>query len=164
MEKILTVKPWIILLSLIILSIFSETIFGKILYCIWFLLFIYWTLGIGKSLFEKLKDKSILNLKRFQTQIFFAVIYMIVILIFSKKGYEINVENFTEYGWKVFIIIPLHLFFMYSIIHSIYFLSKCITTLRNKKEGFGWYMIGFWFFPIGIFIIQPRIIKLLNND
>jgi hypothetical protein len=53
---------------------------------------------------------------------------------------------------------------MYSIIHAIYFLSKCIATLRNKKEGFGWYMIGFWIFPIGIFIIQPRIIKLLNND
>ena len=37
------------------------------------------------------------------------------------------------------------------------------SVLRNQKEGYGWYMLGFWFFPIGIWIIQPRVIELLEK-
>ena len=160
--NLLTIKPWVIFLSLIILSIFSNTVFGNILMIIWFILFIYWTKTVGENLYNKLNDKSILNLKRFKLQIAFVVIYMLIILS-TRNGYEINSENIAEYGWKAWVIIPLHLTLMYCMIHTIYFLSKCITTLRNKQEALGWYMLGFWMFPIGIWIIQPRIIDLLNE-
>ncbi|WP_299124532.1 hypothetical protein [uncultured Tenacibaculum sp.] len=129
---------------------------------IWLCLFTYWTLKVGEKLYNKLNDKSILNLKRFKIQIGFVVVYLLI--IFSTiGGYLINIKNMTQYGWKVWLIIPLHLILMYTMIHTIYFLSRCITTLRNKKEGYGWYMLGFWFFPIGIWIIQPKIIELLNE-
>ncbi|WP_152971504.1 hypothetical protein [Lacinutrix algicola] len=162
LNKILTIKPWIIFLSIIVLSIFSESIIGIILMIIWSLLFTYWTLGVGEKLYNKLNDKSILNLKRFKIQIAFVIIYLIIVFA-SGGGYEINNENIAEYGWKAWVIIPLHLILMYSMIHTIYFLSRCITTLRDKKEGYGWYMLGFWMFPIGIWIIQPKIIELLNE-
>ncbi len=162
MNKLLTIKPWIIFLSIIALSIFSETIIGPTLMIIWLCLFTYWTLKVGEKLYNKLNDKSILNLKRFKIQIGFVVVYLLI--IFSTiGGYLINIKNMTQYGWKVWLIIPLHLILMYTMIHTIYFLSRCITTLRNKKEGYGWYMLGFWFFPIGIWIIQPKIIELLNE-
>lgn len=164
MKKLLTIKPWIIFLSIIVLSVFSETLFGEILFILWVLLFIYWTLEVGKTLHNNLIDKSILNLKRFKIQIGFAVIYLLIVSVFFNGGYEINNENINEFGWKSWVIIPLHLTLMYSMIHTIYFISRCITTLRNKKEGYGWYMLGFWVFPIGIWIIQPRIIELINND
>ncbi|MFK8059980.1 MAG: hypothetical protein AB8B78_07810, partial [Polaribacter sp.] len=136
MNKILTIKPWVIFLSLIVLSIFSESFLGNILWITWFLLFTYWTLRIGEILYNKLKDKTILNLKRFKIQIGFVVVYLILVSLFSNGGYEINNENISEYGWKAWIIIPFHLILTYSMIHTIYFLSKCITTLRNKKEGY----------------------------
>ena len=164
MKKILTVKPWSIFLSIIFISILSETAIGYVLLIIWAMLFTFWTLKVGESLHRRLNDKSILNLKRFKLQILFVVVYIIIVFSFSKNGYHITNENIDEFGWKVWVIIPMHLLLMYSIIHTIYFLSKCITTLRNKKEGFGWYMLGFWMFPIGIWIIQPRIIELLNEE
>ncbi|MCH3885053.1 hypothetical protein [Tenacibaculum aquimarinum] len=160
---ILTIKPWVIFLAIIIVSTFSETIIGDLLFGILFLLVTYWTLSTGEILYNKLKDKSILNLKQFKLQIYFVVTYLFLVFIFL-GGYEINNENISEYGWKAWLIIPLHFLMFFCMIHTIYFLSKCITTLRNKKEGYGWYMLGFWMFPIGIWIIQPRIIKLLNND
>ncbi|WP_157811824.1 hypothetical protein [Tenacibaculum sp. SZ-18] len=162
LNNILTVKPWIIFLSIIILSIFSETMIGIVLMIIWICLFTYWTLGVGEKLYNKLNDKSILNLKRFKIQIGFVVTYLLIVFL-TVGGYEINNENIAEYGWKAWLIIPLHLILMYYMIHTIYFLSRCITTLRNQKEGYGWYMLGFWFFPIGIWIIQPKIIELLNE-
>lgn len=161
MENLLTIKPWIIFISLIILSVISETIIGNILFVCWFSAFTYWTLKVGEKLYNKLNDKSILNLKRFKIQIAFVVVYLGITLAFG--GYEINNENIAEYGWKAWILIPLHLILMFSMFHTIYFLSKCITILRMKNEGYGWYMLGFWFFPIGIWIIQPKIIELLSE-
>ncbi|WP_158009597.1 hypothetical protein [Tenacibaculum todarodis] len=129
----------------------------------WFILFTYWTLGVGEKLYNKLNNKSILNLKQFKLQIYFVVIYLILISIFL-GGYDINNNNIVEYGWVAWVIIPLYFLMFFCMIHTIYFLSRCITTIRNKKEGYGWYMLGFWVFPIGIWIIQPRIIDLLNKD
>lgn len=164
MKIILTTKAWVIFLAIIIISIFSETIIGDVLFCILFLLVTYWTLSVGEVLYNKLKDKSILNLKKFKIQIYFTVIYIFLVSIFLNGGYEINNDNIVEYGWKAWIIIPLHFLLFFCMIHTIYFLSRCITTLRNKKEGYGWYMLGFWIFPIGVWIIQPRIIELLEGN
>ena len=162
LNKLFTLKPWIIFLSVIILSIFFESIFGRVLLVIWLVLFTYWTLGVGEKLYNKLDDKTLLNLKRFKLQIAFVFVYLIIVLSIS-GGYEINNENIHEYGLDAWGIIPLHLLLMYFIIHTIYFLSRCIVVLRNKKEAYGWYMLGFWFFPIGVWIIQPRIIELLKE-
>lgn len=146
------------------IKIFSKTIVGNILIILWFLLFVYWTFGVGERLYNKLQDKSVLNLKRFKTLIDFGFIYSIIVAFFFNGGYYISSDNISQYGWKAWIISPLHLILMCSMIYTIYFLSKCIAILRNKQEEYGWYMLGFWFFPIGIWIIQPRIIELLNKE
>lgn len=162
-NKLFTLEPWVLLLSIMVFSISSESIFGIAFKIIWIILFTYWTLGIGEKLYNKLKDKSILNLKRFKIQIAFVVVYILIVLVML-GGYEINNKNIEEWGWRAWVIIPLHLIVMYFIFHTIYFLSRCISVLRNKKEGYGWYMLGFWFFPIGVWIIQPRIIELIKNN
>ncbi|CAM1345909.1 hypothetical protein [Tenacibaculum crassostreae] len=160
-DKIITIKPWVMFLSMIVLSVFPDGIIKSLLFVIAFSLFTFWTLGVGEKLHSKLKDKSILNLKRFKIQIAFVVIYFLVAVFFG--GYKITNENIHEYGVVAYVIIPLHLVIMFFMIHTIYFLSKSIVVLRNQKEGYGWYMLGFWFFPIGIWIIQPRVIELLEE-
>lgn len=161
LDKILTIKPWALFLSAMLFAILAETKIGVLYMILWCGLFTYWTLRVGEELHKRLEDKSILNLKRFKYQIAFVVIYFIIVFPFG--GYEITNENISDYGWTVWAIIPLHLILMYSIIHTIYFLSKCMVTLRNKHEFSLWYMMGFWVFPIGIWVIQPRIIELLKK-
>ena len=163
MQKILTIKPWIVFIVIIVSSLLSNTKIGGIFSFILMSLFTYWTLEVGKNLHKRLIDNKKLSLKRFQYQIGYVVIYLVLTFYLFDGGYEINNENINEYGWTAWVIIPLHILLMYCMIHTIYFLSKCINQIRNKKEGYGWYMLGFWFFPIGIWIIQPRIIKILNE-
>lgn len=160
LDKILTVSPWVIFTSMILIAILSETYIGVSFMFAWFGLLTYWTIRVGEELHSRLEDKSILSIKRFKFQIAFVVIYILTTIPFG--GYEVTTENYMEYGWLVWIIIPFHLIFMFFIFHTIYFLSKCITTLRNKQEVVLLYMIGFWVFPIGIWIIQPRIIELIK--
>jgi hypothetical protein len=159
--KLITSKPRMIFLSLIIISIFSESKIGILLLIIWLCFFTFWTLIVGEKLYEKLNNKSNLNLKRFKIQIFVVIIYFVVFAITG--GYEINLENISNYGWRDWVIIPFHFILMYMIFHTIYFLSKCITLLRQKNENYGFYILGFLMFPIGIWIIQPKIIELLND-
>lgn len=163
LNQIFIVKPWIIFLSLMLVFALVETLLGQVLFLIFTILFTYWTLGIGERLHAKLDKKSPLNIKRFKFQIWYVVSYMLIILI-TMGGYEINQDNMQHFGWEFWLIIPGHLIMMYCMIHTIYFISRCITTLRNRKESYGIYMLGFWFFPIGIWIIQPRIIELLNEE
>tara|TARA_Y100000589_G_C27046747_1_gene585504 strand:+ start:71 stop:598 length:528 start_codon:yes stop_codon:yes gene_type:complete len=163
LDKIIFVKPWVMFISVFVVSLIDKTFFGIFLWVIWCLLFTYWTLRVGEELFNRLEDKSILNLNRFRYQILFAVSYILFVVIFF-GGYSINANNYDEYDSIIWIIIPMHIILMFCIIHTIYFLSKCITTLRNKNEEYVWYMLRFWFFPIGIWIIQPRIIELLKDS
>ena len=163
LDEIITVKPWILFVFAFIVSLINKTTFGILLLVIWCLLFAYWTKRVGEELFFRLENKSILNLNRFKYQILFVIFYfLLVVILFG--GYSINVSNYDQYGFIKWIIIPMHLVIMFFIIHTIYFLSKCIVILRNKNEEYLWYMLGFWFFPIGIWIIQPRIIELLKDS
>ncbi len=160
-KKIVTFKPWIVFLFAI--SIGLKNIFGIYWIIIWCSLFTFWTLNLGDILYTKLRNKSILNIKQFKLQIYYVLFYSIFIIIFFvDKNYQIDIGD-EESQWQAWAIIPLHLLMMFCIIHTIYFLSKCITVLRENNESTGLYMLGFWFFPIGIWIIQPHIIDLVEQ-
>ncbi len=161
-NKIVFARPWEILLSIIIVFSFIDTFLGEILLTLWLLVFCYWTLKVGNNLYSQLDNKSILNLKRFKYFVIFCTTYFLSIKLLGFE-YEINESNYKEFGISLWIIIPLHFLFFFGIIYSIYFLSRCIVSLRKKGENYGWYMLGFWFFFIGVWIIQPRIIKLLSK-
>ncbi len=161
LKKIVTFKPWVIFLFAI--SIGLKNVFGVYWLFIWCSLFTFWIFTLGNILYNKLSNKSILNINRFKLQIFYVLFYSIVIIIFFvDKNYQIDISD-KESQWQAWVLIPLHLIMMYFIIHTIYFLSKCITVLRDKNEATGLYMLGFWFFPIGIWIIQPQIIELIEK-
>jgi hypothetical protein len=64
----------------------------------------------------------------------------------------------------VALILPLHLFAMFCIFYVLYFVSKSLVLAEsNKPASFYDYAGPFfllWFFPIGIWIIQPRVNRL----
>ncbi|CAA0190027.1 hypothetical protein [Tenacibaculum maritimum] len=78
LDKLLIIQPWVVFISIIILSLLSNTFIGDFLWILWMLLFVYWTIRVGEKLYEQLKDKSILSLKRFKFQIIFVIIYLVV--------------------------------------------------------------------------------------
>ena len=64
-------------------------------------------------------------------------------------------------------IIPLHLFAMFCLFYCLYFVSKTFKTAETqRKVAFGDFAGEFfmlWFFPIGIWIIQPKINKMVDE-
>jgi hypothetical protein len=68
------------------------------------------------------------------------------------------------------LIVPLHLFSMFCIFYCLYFNAKALKTVEWQRpvtfSDFAGEFFLIWFFPIGVWIIQPRLNKLFdtNND
>jgi len=63
-------------------------------------------------------------------------------------------------GWFL-IILPIHFFAMFCIIYSLYFVSKNLAQAEIRRratfQDYAGYFFLLWFYPIGIWIIQPKI-------
>jgi hypothetical protein len=169
MKKILTLPAWQVFLLLIIPCFFpDETLVGTILTIIWAAFIAYCIYFLGASLYQKLPAGHDLKIKRFHFNLLFPVVYLTIVSILFRGGYEINQNDYQEYGWTLAIILPLHLFTMYCIFYTIWFIAKCIATIENNKMvGFDSYAGNFfliWFFPIGVWFIQPKVRKIFSED
>jgi hypothetical protein len=65
------------------------------------------------------------------------------------------------------IIIPFHLFAMYCLFYVLYFVSKSLVLAETSKPVSFYDYAGpfflIWVFPVGIWIIQPRINRLYES-
>ncbi|WP_100616207.1 hypothetical protein [Confluentibacter citreus] len=139
----------------IIMLVFVGVFFG------WF-----WSIAIGlqKNIPKEIKMK----VNKFKVLFFIPLIYIFLIITYiSVIFYGMGVNGFSNSGWIVAIIIPLHLFSMFCIFYSMYFVAKTIKTAElQRKVGFGDFAGEFfllWFYFIGIWIIQPKVNKLYGK-
>ena len=66
------------------------------------------------------------------------------------------------------LIIPLHLFSMFCIIHTIYFVAKAYKIAETQRavtfsDFVGEFFLA-WFFIIGVWIMQPKINTMVNEQ
>ena len=70
-------------------------------------------------------------------------------------------------GGLVGIIVPLHLFSMFCIFYCLYFVAKTFKTVELQREvsfsDFAGEFFMIWFFLIGIWIVQPKVNKMIEN-
>ena len=66
------------------------------------------------------------------------------------------------------IIVPVHLFSMFCIFYSLYFVAKTFKTVELQREttfsDFAGEFFLIWFYPVGVWIIQPKVNKMVEND
>ncbi len=169
MKKLLTLPTWQVFLLLIIPAFFpSTTLVGFILTAIWAGFIAYCVYFIGNSLYQKLPVGHDLKINRFHFNLLFPIVYIITVFIVFDGGYNINQDNYKDYGWTVAIIIPLHLLAMYGMFYTIWFIAKCIATIENNRVvGFDNYAGNFfllWIFPIGIWWVHPKVRKIFSGE
>lgn len=62
----------------------------------------------------------------------------------------------------------VHMFSMFCIMHTLFFVAKTIKIAEQQKNLPFWKYIGefflIWFFPVGVWFIQPRINKLIDSQ
>lgn len=182
MTKLLTLKHWQLfglLMGLPMLfqfitigSMFSSNdptamfYFFPIMMILFVGLFFGWFYALGTNLHKKLPATATMNLNKFKIFLFIPVVYMLFICVFI-VGMFSNISSGVEPNPAIFaVIVPLHLFSMFCIFYCLYFNAKALKTVEWQKpvtfSDFAGEFFLIWFFPIGIWIIQPRLNKLFD--
>lgn len=131
-------------------------------------LFLGWFYTLVTGLHTKLPSSVVMNLNRFKIALFIPAIYMSVISIFMAIPHA-NIS----YNWMIkpstaIIIFFLHIFSMFCIFYCLYYTAKALKSVEwQKPVNFGDFAGEFfliWFFPLGVWIIQPRINNLFTKE
>ena len=126
----------------------------------------FWSITIGLQ--KKIPLELRLNTKRFKFFFFFPLVYILFLTLFiSSAFYGLNPEKLQFGGWIVAIILPLHLFSMFCMFYIMYNVAKTIKTAELQRKVSFEDIIGeffmLWFYIVGIWIIQPRLNKLVKE-
>lgn len=173
MNRLLHLKHWQLfglMIGVMIISSFFDLATNQIVWAISMLLFVviffgwFWVLAV--NLYPKLPTDSKLNLNRFKLFMLIPSVYIIAIS-FIFGGISIGSQGDSTGGYAA-IIVPIHLFSMFCIFWCLAFVAKSLKAVELQRPvTFSDYAGEFfliWFFPIGIWIIQPRINKLFDDN
>lgn len=125
--------------------------------------FLCWFYQTGNVLSRYLPAGMEYPLRRFRTRVLFAAVYITALAAWTVAGgLELTEQGLDDPPLLVMaIIVPLHLFAMFCMFYGLYFNAKMLKTVEEQRElAFSEFSIEFfllWFFPVGIWNIQPRI-------
>ena len=134
--------------------------------------FFGWFWSVATGLQKKIPTTVKMKVNRFKVFFFIPLVYILFItlfMVFSINGLITQGAkvNSVLIGSFIAIIIPLHLFSMFCIFHTLYFVAKTFKTVELQQEvrfsDFAGEFFMIWFFPIGIWIVQPKINKMTEE-
>lgn len=164
MNKILSAKHWQIFVFLMIglfignLKIENEPTLTVILTIIGILAYSIYPLLVGHFLQDYLPRRMELNHNLFLINVFIWIsVYSVIMVLSDGKGMTFN----------GIIALPF-LYVFYALLYSLAFPAKTLKSIElNKKASFGEYFVDFIliiFLPIGIWVLQPRINKIVKSE
>jgi hypothetical protein len=130
----------------------------------------FWSVAIGMQ--ERVPSEVKMNVLRFKISFFVPLVFLVFVFSFVRTmvGRFIEGGEVPHPGMILLcfaILIPLHLFSMVCAIHTMYFTAKTFKTVEMQKEvEFMDFIAEFfliWFYPVGIWIIQPKINKMVEE-
>lgn len=64
------------------------------------------------------------------------------------------------------LVLPLHLLSIAAIFYALFTAARTLKSVELRRPaGFGEYLVDLlllWFFPVGLWLIQPRVQRLLS--
>ena len=123
----------------------------------------FWSIAIGLQ--KNIPVEIEMKVKRFKALFIIPLVYTIVFMMLIGGLFSgMFTYGFSNSTWFLVIILPLHLFSIFCIFHTIYFVAKTIRTAELQRVvTFGDFAGEFfllWFYIIGIWIIQPKVNRL----
>ena len=155
-SKISRLPSWMVILSLFTSFIISYNNFSLGLFLGIFILIWYFSIAFELNL--KVPFDVKLSIKWF----LFIIIYPYFYGIFAHFYFGSENTSSAVAG----LVVPFHIFAMFCIFYSFYFISKCLVSIEDGKSPRFDRLIGsilmLWFLPIGIWFILPRIKRALS--
>jgi hypothetical protein len=136
---------------------------------IFLLVFLGWFYSIAIGLQKLIPEEIRLNITKFKIFLFIPLVYIAILSLKMGLGFEsiINETSDESIGLFMGIIVPLHLFSMFCLFYCLYFVAKTFKTSETQKKvtfsDFAGEFFLIWFFPIGIWIVQPKINQMIKN-
>lgn len=184
MKKLLTLKHWqlfcllvvlpfvlqLIFLGIVLISMDTKWLFTLfplvILLCM--AVFFGWMYTLGTQLVKKLPPGVRMNVGLFRILLAIPVIYTTAIAVMIGFLPAMPALVSDEETMNVAeVIVPLHLLSMFCMFYILYFNTKAFRSAElRRKVSFSDFMgefFLFWFFPVGIWLLQPRISKLFED-
>jgi hypothetical protein len=120
--------------------------------------FLSWLWSLGSFLRFLVHPAQRLNAGFFLFSLIYPPLYLFSILAFFPN----------ELPLPFAVIIPLHLLAMFCMLYGLYFVSKSLALAERGGSVSFYNYVGslflIWFFPIGVWIIQPRVNRLYANQ
>lgn len=151
---------------------FNYMKFFPVIMVVFMAVFFGWLWSVAIGLQKKVPENVTLKVKKFKIFFFIPLIYTLIFMTFfivSMNGFfTSNSEpSIGLIGGLFAVIFPLHLIAMFCIFYSLYFVAKTFKTVELQHEvKFGDFTGEFffiWFYPIGIWIVQPKINKMIEE-
>lgn len=154
----------------------EQSVFGYMAFmftAMFILLFFFfgWLWAIVVGLQKKIPQPLKLKINRFKIFFFIPLIYLalfLVLIIVMMSGLSKgNMELPSSVGVVFMVIFPLHLFTVFCIFYCLWFAAKIIKTAELQQEvsfsDFAGEFFMLWFYPVGIWIIQPKINNMVTS-
>ena len=131
---------------------------------VWMLVIVGWLYAVGSTanrwLPEDLRKSEIIYKLGFCIVI--SYVFLMAVFIFPNMG--LSNEPQTPPTW----LVTIHLASMFGMFYGLWFTAKQFVTLqRNEKVKFIDYsgpFFLFWFSPIGVWFLQPRINEVFSEE
>ncbi len=121
----------------------------------------FWSIGVGLQ--KLIPEEHRMKVTSFKFFVLFPLIYFIFFtsqMSFFMSEVVINPLIFLA-------IFPMHLFAMFCMVYNFYFVARTLKTIElQRKVEFSEYIGEFfllWFYPVGVWIIQPKINKMVTD-
>ncbi|MHB9142223.1 MAG: hypothetical protein ACYC25_10135 [Paludibacter sp.] len=133
--------------------------------------FLGWLWSVAIGLQVKVPANVKMRVLKFNILLFIPLIYLPILFGFiellpfgeGEIGQNLNVTIKVILFAGIFI---LHILSMFGIFYSLYFVAKTFKTVELQREvsfsDFAGEFFLIWFFPIGIWVIQPKINKMIE--
>jgi hypothetical protein len=129
----------------------------------------FWSIAIGLQ--KKVPENVTMKVRKFKVFFIIPMVYFLIFICFFLFSFNKLLSNpepsLGFIGGLFAIVIPLHLFSIFCIFYTLYFVAKTIKTVELQKAVTFSDFVGefflIWFYPIGIWIIQPKINKMIEQ-
>ena len=130
-------------------------------------IFFAWFYALGTNLHKKLPGSVEMNLTKFKIFLvipFLFILFVCLLMLFMINNSIAGKEPPTIGVGILGILLPVDLFSFFCIFYCLYFNAKVLKAVELQREvSFEDYVGEFfliWFFPIGLWFIQPKVNKL----
>lgn len=123
-----------------------------------------WLYSVGTFLHPRLPFSQKMNLNKFRLLLLIPFAYIGFVLVFILAASATVHKGTPMDNSYALWIVPLHLFSMFCIFYSLYFTAKSLVAVELQESvifsDFSGEFFLMWFFPVGIWFVQPRINKI----